>query len=91
MLIPVVGTLQECASEKEYRIAIQTQGMIPDLVRHMKERQNHELQMHCASALFKCAEDADTRALVREHSGLTPLVGLQGGFSKVLRKWSEMP
>nr|XP_046227453.1 outer dynein arm-docking complex subunit 2 [Scatophagus argus]XP_046227454.1 outer dynein arm-docking complex subunit 2 [Scatophagus argus] len=75
MLIPVVGTLQECASEKSYRIAIQTEGMIKDLVENLSS-ENDELQMHCASAIFKCAEDKQTRDLVRRYKGLQPLVSL---------------
>uniref|UniRef100_A0A6Q2YBD7 Outer dynein arm docking complex subunit 2 n=1 Tax=Esox lucius TaxID=8010 RepID=A0A6Q2YBD7_ESOLU len=77
MLIPVVGTLQECASERSYRIAIQTEGMVEDLVKNLS-RDNHELQMHCASAIFKCAEDQRTRDLVRQYGGLQPLVSLLG-------------
>ncbi|KAK9965583.1 hypothetical protein ABG768_004666 [Culter alburnus] len=75
MLIPVVGTLQECASEESYRIAIQTEGMIEDLVKNLS-CDNQELQMHCASAIFKCAEDKHTRDLVRQYGGLKPLVVL---------------
>ncbi|XP_071753052.1 outer dynein arm-docking complex subunit 2 isoform X1 [Centroberyx gerrardi] len=75
MLIPVVGTLQECASERSYRIAIQTEGMIEDLVKNLSS-DNDELQMHCASAIFKCAEDKRTRDLVRQYEGLQPLVSL---------------
>ncbi|XP_062859684.1 outer dynein arm-docking complex subunit 2 [Trichomycterus rosablanca] len=74
-LIPVVGTLQECASEKSYRIAIQTEGMIEDLVKNLS-CDNQELQMHCASAIFKCAEDKQTRDLVRQYDGLKSLVAL---------------
>ncbi|KAK6492254.1 armadillo repeat-containing protein 4-like [Huso huso] len=75
MLIPVVGTLQECASEQSYRIAIQTEEMIKDLVKNLS-RENPELQMHCASAIFKCAEDIVTRDLVRQYDGLKPLATL---------------
>uniref|UniRef100_A0A3Q4MRE0 Outer dynein arm docking complex subunit 2 n=1 Tax=Neolamprologus brichardi TaxID=32507 RepID=A0A3Q4MRE0_NEOBR len=75
MLIPVVGTLQECASEESYRTDIQTLGMIKDLVRNLSS-DNDELQMHCASAIFKCAEDKQTRDLVRKYKGLQPLVSL---------------
>ncbi|KAL4593405.1 armadillo repeat-containing protein 4, partial [Arapaima gigas] len=74
-LIPVVGTLQECASEKSYRVAIQTEGLIEDLVKNLHSG-NHELQMHCASAIFKCAEDKKTRDFVRQYEGLRPLVDL---------------
>ena len=76
MLIPVVGTLQECASENEYKIAIREHQMIPDLVEHMRVSENQELQRHCASALFKCAEDAETRQIIRAHRGLEPLADL---------------
>ncbi|CAI9563055.1 unnamed protein product, partial [Staurois parvus] len=44
MLIPVVGTLQECASEPSYRLAIKTEKMIEDLVKNLNS-ENQELQM----------------------------------------------
>ncbi|CAL8293286.1 unnamed protein product [Lota lota] len=75
LLIPVVGTLQECASESSYRVAIHSEGMVKDLVTNLN-RDNEELQMHCASAIFKCAEDKQTRDLVRQYQGLKPLVSL---------------
>jgi armadillo repeat-containing protein 4 len=75
MCIPVVGTLQECASEPSYRLAIRTEGMIEDLVKNLKSN-NQELKMHCANAIFKCAEDKDTRDLVRKYGGLDPLVSI---------------
>uniref|UniRef100_A0A096LSS6 Outer dynein arm docking complex subunit 2 n=1 Tax=Poecilia formosa TaxID=48698 RepID=A0A096LSS6_POEFO len=75
MVIPVVGTLQECASQKNYRVAIENEGMVKDLVKNLRS-DNEELQMLCASAIFKCAEDKLTRDLVRSHQGLQPLVSL---------------
>ncbi|NWQ87927.1 ARMC4 protein, partial [Burhinus bistriatus] len=72
ILTPVVGTLQECASEPSYRLAIRTEGMIENLVKNLSS-EHEELQMHCASAIFKCAEDKETRDLVRQHGGLQPL------------------
>ncbi|XP_074842388.1 outer dynein arm-docking complex subunit 2 [Carettochelys insculpta] len=75
MLTPVVGTLQECASEPSYRLAIKTEKMIENLVKNLSS-ENVELQMHCASAIFKCAEDEETRDLVRHHGGLQPLATL---------------
>ncbi|XP_060681704.1 outer dynein arm-docking complex subunit 2 [Hemiscyllium ocellatum] len=75
MLIPVVGTLQECASEPSYRLAIRTENMVKNLVRNLSS-ESEELQMHCARAIFKCAEDEETRNLVRTHFGLGPLVKL---------------
>ncbi|KAM5158112.1 outer dynein arm-docking complex subunit 2 [Mantella aurantiaca] len=79
MLIPVVGTLQECASEPSYRLAIKTEKMIEDLVKNLNS-ENQELQMHCASAIFKCAEDEETRDLVRQYGGLQPLAMLLNKF-----------
>ncbi|XP_064019025.1 outer dynein arm-docking complex subunit 2 isoform X1 [Pogoniulus pusillus] len=77
ILTPVVGTLQECASEPSYRLAMRTEGMIENIVKNLSSK-HEELQMHCASALFKCAEDRETRDLVRHHGGLQPLALLLG-------------
>ncbi|KAJ7395878.1 hypothetical protein BTVI_150843 [Pitangus sulphuratus] len=46
--------------------------MIENLVKNLSS-EHEELQMHCASAIFKCAEDKQTRDLVRQHGGLQPL------------------
>ncbi|XP_063231337.1 armadillo repeat-containing protein gudu isoform X2 [Bacillus rossius redtenbacheri] len=75
VVVPIMGTLQQCASESKYQLGIRTEGMIPDLVRHLST-DNMELKKHCASAIFKCAEDEQTRALVRQSGGLDPLVAL---------------
>jgi armadillo repeat-containing protein 4 len=56
-------------------LAIRTEGMIEDLVKNLKSS-NNELQMHCANAIFKCAEDKETRDLIRKFGGLDPLVQL---------------
>lgn len=45
--LPIVMSPQE-----SYRIAIQKEGMIKDLVKNLSS-DNDELQMHCASAIFK--------------------------------------
>lgn len=75
LLMPVCGTLQECASDISYRTAIRQEGMIPYFVRNLGS-ELAELQMHCASAIFKCAEDEITRDLVRQYQGLGPLMKL---------------
>uniref|UniRef100_A0A8C2Z1T1 Outer dynein arm docking complex subunit 2 n=1 Tax=Cyclopterus lumpus TaxID=8103 RepID=A0A8C2Z1T1_CYCLU len=75
MRIAVVGTLQECASEESCRMAIQTKDMIKDLLKNLRS-DNDELQIHCASAIFKCAEDKQTRDLVPMYKGLQLLVSL---------------
>lgn len=38
--------------QENYRIAIITEGIIKDLVKNLR-RNNDELQMHCANAIFK--------------------------------------
>ena len=55
LLIPVIGTLQECAAEKSYCMAIQAEGMVEDFVSNLLN-DNMELRKHCASAIFKCAQ-----------------------------------
>jgi armadillo repeat-containing protein 4 len=49
--------------------------MIKFLVENLASK-NEALQTHCASAIFKCAEEDETRTLVRQFDGLTPLVNL---------------
>uniref|UniRef100_A0A8C8Z5X0 Outer dynein arm docking complex subunit 2 n=1 Tax=Prolemur simus TaxID=1328070 RepID=A0A8C8Z5X0_PROSS len=75
MLIPVVGTLQECASEESYRAAIKAERIIENLVKNLSS-ENEQLQEHCAMAIYQCAEDEETRDLVRLHGGLKPLASL---------------
>ena len=76
ILIPVIGTLQECASEKAYCLAImQSEGMIAELVRNL-DTDSPKLKMLCASAIFRLAEEDDSRELVRLHGGLELLCGL---------------
>ena len=71
----MIGTLQECAAEKSYCMAIQAEGMVEDFVSNMLN-DNIELRKHCASAIFKCAQEEETRALVKSNGGLEPLVAL---------------
>ncbi|XP_051910951.1 outer dynein arm-docking complex subunit 2 isoform X1 [Hippocampus zosterae] len=77
MLIPVVGILQNCADEESCKDAIQTEGMIKDLVQNLGI-DNAELRIHCANVIFKCAENKRTRTLVNENKGLQALVSLLG-------------
>jgi hypothetical protein len=46
-----------CSLQPSYRLAIRTEGMIEDLVHNLKSS-NVELQMHCASAIFKVFQRA---------------------------------
>ncbi len=65
--------VQECASEKSYCLAMQSEGMIEDLVRNLSST-NSQLKMLSASAIFRLAEEEESRHLVRMHGGLEPLV-----------------
>ncbi|XP_077592452.1 outer dynein arm-docking complex subunit 2 isoform X1 [Stigmatopora nigra] len=77
MLIPVVGILQNCSDEEICRNAIQSEGIIKDLVQNLSN-DNDELRIHCANVIFKCAEDKQTRTLVNDNKGLPSLVSLLG-------------
>jgi len=39
--------------QPNYRLAIRTEGMVEDLVKNLSDEHPQELQMHCASAIFK--------------------------------------
>ncbi|XP_072675027.1 outer dynein arm-docking complex subunit 2-like isoform X5 [Canis lupus baileyi] len=52
MLIPVVGTLQECASEEKYRAAIKAERIIENLVKNLNS-ENEQLQEQCAMAIYQ--------------------------------------
>ncbi|XP_014243459.1 armadillo repeat-containing protein gudu-like [Cimex lectularius] len=75
ILLYTLGTIDECSSERCYQLDIQSESMIGDMVRFLSA-ENALLKKHCASAIFKCAEDEHTRRLVREFGGLEPLVEL---------------
>lgn len=76
LLIPVIGTIKECASETAYRKAIQNDGIIIDLIRHLQRSQNMDIQMNCASVIFKCGDNPAIRNIIRENNGLKPLKDL---------------
>lgn len=75
VLIPVVGTLQQCASQESFRLAIRTGGLLDDICIHLS-KPNIELQRLCAFAIFKCAEDEESRELLGKQGALKPLVKL---------------
>ncbi|XP_031549990.1 armadillo repeat-containing protein 4-like [Actinia tenebrosa] len=85
ILIPVIGLVQECAIEARFRHAFLQENMIETIVQHL-QTENEELQTYCANAIFKCAEDEETRKIVNRFGGLKPLVALlsQSGNKKLL-------
>lgn len=50
-------------------------GIIDELVRHLKN-ESVKLKENCALAIFKCASNRETRAIVRQAGGLDPLCKL---------------
>ncbi|KAL9924155.1 armadillo repeat-containing protein gudu isoform 1-T1 [Glossina fuscipes fuscipes] len=75
VVIPIMGTIQKCASEPKFQLAITTEGMIADIVNHLNST-NLDLKKEGSSAIYKCAFDKTTRDLVREAGGLEPLVAI---------------
>ena len=75
LLIPVVGVLEVCAENAEFRHLICASDMVNDFVRDLSIK-DQTLQTHASIAIFRCAVDPETRILVRKHGGLKPLVTL---------------
>jgi armadillo repeat-containing protein 4 len=56
VVVPIMGTIQQCASQGSYQLAIAKEGMIADIVNHLLS-DNLDLKMQCSAAIFKCATD----------------------------------
>jgi hypothetical protein len=82
LLIPVVGTLYECAMEEKYRIIIRDLGMVQSFVEILQRSKNRELQTYCANALCQCAKDLASRNIIQASNGLQPLVSLLDASSE---------
>nr|CAI5868095.1 unnamed protein product [Callosobruchus analis] len=76
VVVPAVGTISQCADDPGYQLAIQTEGMIRDIVKHLSTEENPMLRRYCAETIFKCSENALTREMVRQAGGLDPLVNM---------------
>ena len=72
LLVPVVGTIQECTIQARFQLLMRTEGMVPALVQ-LFNSSNLELRDMAASAVFRAGEQDDVRQQVREHGGLPPL------------------
>uniref|UniRef100_A0A0K8W687 Armadillo repeat-containing protein 4 n=1 Tax=Bactrocera latifrons TaxID=174628 RepID=A0A0K8W687_BACLA len=75
VVIPIMGTIQECASQPKFQLAITTEGMIADIVTHLHS-DSLDLKTEGSTAIYKCAFDQTTRDLVRSAGGLEPLVAI---------------
>ena len=68
-------TIQECATERSYCLAMQSEGLMSDLVRNLST-ESPKLKMLCANAIFRLAEEDESRNLVRTHGGLEKMVDM---------------
>ncbi|KAF3421074.1 hypothetical protein E2986_04965 [Frieseomelitta varia] len=75
LVIPMVGTVQQCASEDRFRKAFETTNIISDVVRHLQS-DNVKLKENCALAIFKCGPNKVARDMVRQTHGLDILCNL---------------
>ncbi|GBP40961.1 Armadillo repeat-containing protein gudu [Eumeta japonica] len=71
--VPAVGLLQMCANETSFQLAIQTEKMIADLIRHLADP-DKDLKMYCSLAIFKSASYSITRDMILNAGGLELLV-----------------
>lgn len=44
VVIPTIGTISQCANYPNYQLAIQTEGMIRDIVRHLSEEVKYQTE-----------------------------------------------
>lgn len=75
VVLPVMGIIQECASEPLFRQDICRKGMVEAFVNYLRQGDTL-LKTLCATALFKCAEDDASREMISRHGGLELLVEL---------------
>ncbi|XP_066146687.1 armadillo repeat-containing protein gudu [Euwallacea fornicatus] len=76
VVVPTIGIISQCANDSSYQLAIQTEGMVSDIVKHLSMEEYPELRRFCAETIFKCCEKAVTRDMVRQSGGLDPLVNM---------------
>ncbi|KAG6798342.1 armadillo repeat-containing protein gudu [Apis mellifera caucasica] len=75
LIIPMIGTIHQCANRDMFRKSFEKTDIIYDVVRHLKS-DNIKLQENCALAIFKCGLNKVARDMVRQSSGLDILCKL---------------
>ncbi|CAL7936036.1 unnamed protein product [Xylocopa violacea] len=75
LVVPMMGTVQQCASLKAFRDAFEQTDIVFDVVRHLQS-DNIKLKENCALAIFKCGSNKVARDMVRESYGLDVLCQL---------------
>lgn len=73
LVVPVVGILQECASNPTFRVAIRTEGLLVHFVNSLSS-DCAELVQFSAKAIFMCAMDEEAREMVYNLGATEPLV-----------------
>ncbi|XP_076620021.1 armadillo repeat-containing protein gudu [Colletes latitarsis] len=75
LIIPMIGTVQQCASMEVFREAFEHTDIIYDVVRLLKH-ENIKLKENCALAIFNCGPNKVARDIVRKTNGLDMLCKL---------------
>ena len=83
ILIPVIGTLQECASEKAYCVAImQADGMIADLVREvLKSTPSYKFPPESVNSILASISLVYTLSYIHVYNSLTLRAIFAASFS----------
>ncbi|XP_017879578.1 armadillo repeat-containing protein gudu [Ceratina calcarata] len=83
LIVPIMGTIQQCASMESFREAFEKTDIMSDVVRHLrrespsgKDAVDTKLKENCALAIFKCGASKAARDVVRVTSGLDVLCRL---------------
>ncbi|XP_076665010.1 armadillo repeat-containing protein gudu isoform X2 [Andrena cerasifolii] len=75
LIIPMMGTVQQCASMKIFQEAFEETDIMYDVVRHL-QNEDIKLKENCAMAIFNCGPNKVARDIVRETNGLDMLCKL---------------
>ncbi|XP_029038268.1 armadillo repeat-containing protein gudu isoform X1 [Osmia bicornis bicornis] len=76
LIIPMMGTVQQCAILNVFQKAFEQTDIMPNVVRHLKKTDDVKLKENCALAIFNCGTNKVARDIVREASGLDMLCKL---------------
>ncbi|VEL20248.1 unnamed protein product [Protopolystoma xenopodis] len=71
LLVPVMGILQECASEMSFRASIRSEGILVHLLPYLRN-DSPEVKIACARTLFQLVQDDET--LEELHRFNAPLI-----------------
>ncbi|XP_055299330.1 armadillo repeat-containing protein gudu [Sitodiplosis mosellana] len=75
LIVPIMGTCQNCASEENFQIAVISENMVENIVYHLYS-DNLDIKLQCSLAIFKCASNRTVSDMVREAHGLEQLMSI---------------